>query len=81
MEKIRHKIAHNNLFTLVDQENSKKLVSNLIQTIKLANEQIDKVSFNEEDKQTIMSSFIEFKKITADIFTEELRRSIKWAIS
>lgn len=78
LEKIRHKIAHNNLFTLDDQNNSVQLVSDLINTIKIANEEIDRLSFSEEDKRYIMSSFIEFKKITKDIFIEELKKSIKW---
>lgn len=79
LEKIRHKIAHNNLFTLEDQENSAELVSNLINTIKTANEEIDNLSFNDEDKEYIMSSFIKFKQITKDIFIEELKKSIKWS--
>lgn len=80
LEKIRHKIAHNNLFTLEDQEKSSELVSSLVKTIKIANEEIDKLSFSEKDRQYIISSFIEFKKeITKDIFLEELRRSEKWA--
>jgi hypothetical protein len=79
LEKIRHKIAHNNLFTLDDQERSTGLVSNLINTIKTANEEIDKVSFSDQDREYIMSSFIEFKKITKEVFLEELRKTVKWS--
>ncbi len=79
LEKIRHKIAHNNLFTLQDKEKSIQLISSLMNTIKIANEEIDKMSFSEKDKEYIISSFIEFKKITKDVFIEELQRSIKWS--
>lgn len=79
LEKIRHKIAHNNLFIIEDQEKCTELISSLMTTIKSANEEIDKVSFSDSDKQYIMSSFIRFKKITKGIFIEELERSIKWA--
>ena len=79
LEKIRHKIAHNNLFTIEDQERGIELISVLMRTIKLANDEIDKVSFSETDKQHIMSSFIRFEKITKDVFIEELKISTRWA--
>lgn len=81
LEKIRHKVAHNNLFTLEDKEKGDSLSRNLIETIKKANIEIDKVSFNETDKQYIMSSFIDFKstKLTEEELLKELNWSIKWA--
>ena len=79
LEKIRHKIAHNNLFVIEDQRRSQILIAELIKTITRANEEIDELSFSEEDKEDIMRSFIDFKTITRDVFLEELRRSIKWA--
>ncbi len=79
LEKIRHKIAHNNLFTVEDQERCTELVSVLMRTIKLANDEIDKVSFSDSDKQYIMSSFLRLEEITRDIFIKELEYSIKWA--
>jgi len=79
LEKIRHKIAHNNLFTLKDQNQSVELITNLMNTIKVANEEVDKLSFSVEEKQYILGSFIEFKQITREIFIEELSRSIAWA--
>lgn len=79
LEKIRHKIAHNNLFIIEDQERSTELVTVLMKTIKLANDEIDKVSFSDSDKQYIMSSFIRLEEITKDILIKELEYSIKWA--
>ncbi len=80
LEKIRHKIAHNNLFTIEDQERSGELVSVLVKTIKLANDEIDKVPFSDSDKQYIINSFIRQKTINRELFFEELDLSIKWAM-
>ncbi len=79
LEKIRHKVAHNNLFILEDQEKGIELVSNLISIIKTANEEIDQMSFSDSDKRYIINSFFKFEKITKDILLEELKRSTKWA--
>lgn len=79
LEKIRHKIAHNNLFTIEDQERCTELITILMRTIKLANDEIDKISFSDSDKQYIMSSFMKLEEITKDIFIKELKYSIKWA--
>ena len=79
LEKIRHKIAHNNLFTIEDQNKAVALVSDLIKTIKIANEEIDILSFSDKEKEYIMSSFIDFKRITKEVFIDELRQSIWWA--
>lgn len=79
LEKIRHKIAHNNLFTIEDQERCTELVTILMRTVKLANDEIDKISFSDSDKQYIMSSFMKLEEITKNIFIKELEYSIKWA--
>ncbi|MEY2701422.1 MAG: hypothetical protein RLY43_42, partial [Bacteroidota bacterium] len=79
LEKIRHKIAHNNLFTIDDQNNASEIISQLIKTITRANEEIDDLSFSTEDKEDIMRSFIDFKTITKEIFIEELERSMEWS--
>lgn len=78
LEKIRHKIAHNNLFTISDQEATKMLVANLINTIKKANEEIDKLTFSVKEREQIMNNFASIK-ITKDIFLKELQSSILWA--
>lgn len=79
LEKIRHKIAHNNLFTVKEQLRASEIISELIETIKRANEEIDNLSFSAEDKEDIMRGFINFKIITRDIFLDELNKSIKWS--
>lgn len=79
LEKIRHKIAHNNLFTLEDQNQATKIITELINTITKANEEIDDLSFGEEEKEDIMRSFVNFKTITKDIFFEELQISLEWS--
>lgn len=79
LEKIRHKIAHNNLFTLDDQNQATKIITELISTITKANGEIDGLSFGEDEKEDIMRNFVNFKTVTRDIFIEELKRSIKWA--
>ncbi len=79
LEKIRHKIAHNNLFTLEDEEKSTELISSLINTIETANKEIDKLSFSDKDKEYVVGSFIRFKEITKGVLMEELKRSVKWA--
>lgn len=81
LEKIRHKIAHNNLFTLKDQENATALVGGLIRTIKQANLEIDKISFSEIEKENIMSNFIQLNQIDEEEFIRELERSIEWCKS
>ncbi|MCA9351347.1 hypothetical protein KC929_01035 [Patescibacteria group bacterium] len=80
LEKIRHKIAHNNLFTLTDQERGTELCSKLIETIDLANKEIDKINFEEKDKESIISNFIKRgEEISTTIFFKELEKSIRWA--
>ncbi len=79
LEKIRHKVAHNNLFTLDDQEQGTELIKNLISIIEIANNDIDEVSFSDSDKQYVMNSFLNFKKITEEILIDELKHSMGWA--
>lgn len=79
LEKIRHKVAHHNLFTKQDQDRSVELVGNLINTIDLANKEIDSISFSEHDKESIISNVLNFEDINENVFVQELERSIKWA--
>lgn len=80
LEKIRHKIAHNHLFTIEDQTNGRKLCSKLIKTIKFANEQIDTIGFSVQDREQIISNFIvHHKEIDKKTFLHELKKSIAWA--
>lgn len=79
LEKIRHKIAHNNLFTVQDYNRAISIIAELTKTITKANEEIDDLSFSTEDKEDIMRNFIDFKVITKDVFIDELQRSIEWS--
>ena len=81
LEKLRHKVAHNNLFTRKDEDRASELVGGLIKIIDEANKQIDQVSFNTIDKQYLMRSFIKFNSnsLTKEILLEELEKSINWA--
>jgi hypothetical protein len=80
LEKIRHKVAHNNLFVIDDQNRGSELCTKLIKTITFANKEIDKITFDDNDKETIISNFIERgQDIGKDIFIEELNRSVRWA--
>ncbi len=78
LEKIRHKVAHNNLFTLEDRKKGGELVKSLIEIIRVANEKINKLSFSDRDKQHVMNSFLNFKKITEETLIDELKCSMEW---
>ncbi|MDJ0508794.1 MAG: HEPN domain-containing protein [Crocosphaera sp.] len=56
MEKIRHKVAHNNLFTNSDLETGKELFEDLINIITTATEEVDKVILQQEEKEAIEES-------------------------
>lgn len=79
LEKIRHKIAHNNLFTLEEEEKGLELVKDLIEIMKNANDEIDKISFSNNDKQNVMNSFLNLEKISKENLLDELRTSVSWA--
>lgn len=79
LERIRHKVAHNNLFTLEDKNQAIKTIDDLIKTITKANEEIDDLSFSEEEKEDIVRNFTGFKTITKEIFIEELHKSVEWS--
>jgi hypothetical protein len=79
LEKLRHKVAHNNLFTIDDEKKGKELIKRLIATIEKANKEIDQISFNVEDKERLISSFVGFSELTREILIRELKKSIEWA--
>ena len=81
LEKIRHKVAHNNLFVEEDKEKAGNLSRDLINLIKKANEDIDKLTFTDSERESIVSGFIAFKKIDREVFIEELKKTIEWSRS
>lgn len=83
LEKLRHKVAHNNLFTKHDLERSEELTTLLIEIINKANESIDSIQFNLEEKdllkENISSSLGTFEVITKEVLLKKLAESETWA--
>lgn len=65
LEKIRHKVAHNNLFTNVDLERGKQLAEELLEITNTAIESVDQVTLRSEEREAIRGSFA-----SQGIFTE-----------
>ncbi|MGA1843709.1 MAG: Swt1 family HEPN domain-containing protein [bacterium] len=76
LEKIRHKVAHNNLFTSDDLNKGKDLAEELITIINDASESIEIVDIPQEEKEAMRHSFIEkgymFDVVNEDTFLSEL---------
>lgn len=86
LEKIRHKVAHNNLFVLGDFEQAKELTSDLKKIIEAAISDIDqnKVDLTASDKIAIRENlFTSFSTnsyiINEDEFLKALDETQKWA--
>jgi hypothetical protein len=56
LEKIRHKVAHNNLFTNADLEYGKQLSEELLNIIETATRKVDEVALRSEEKEAILES-------------------------
>jgi hypothetical protein len=65
LEKIRHKVAHNNLFTNTDLERGKQLASELLEITNTAIQSVDQVTLRSEEREAIRGSFA-----SQGIFTE-----------
>lgn len=78
LEKIRHKVAHNNLFTKADFDLGKIAAEELIKMIGEATESIDLVDILQEEKEAIRSHYVAqglyFKELTEEKLLLELRR-------
>ncbi len=79
LEKLRHKTAHNNLFTIQNLENGKTLIKELLTIIDTADKSIDSISFSSSEKEAIMNSFVSFEDIDEETLLRELRKSQDWA--
>jgi hypothetical protein len=77
LEKLRHKVAHNNLFTDEDRVSAEELTTFLLKTIDEANSKIDEIVFSTDDLETIKSNIVEvsdpYKLITEEELTDHLR--------
>lgn len=56
IEKLRHKVAHNNLFVQEDLMRGKKDCEELIKIIEEANKAMEQINFTEEEKEMIVES-------------------------
>lgn len=77
LEKIRHKVAHNNLFINSDLERGKQLAEELINIISTALDSVDQVTLRSEEKEAIRDSFASqgiFKTISEVELLEELQQ-------
>jgi hypothetical protein len=75
LEKIRHKVAHNNLFTKIDLDKGKQLSEELLKIINTAIGSVDQVTLRTEEREAIRESFASqgiFTVVTEEVFFEEL---------
>lgn len=76
LEKIRHKVAHNNLFTKIDLDEGKQLSKELLDIIDKAIKSADELSLLAEEREAIRESFASqevFVSVTEEVFMEQLR--------
>lgn len=83
LEKLRHKVAHNNLFTKNDLDRADDLTISLLEIIKKANESIDTIQFNIEEKdllkENISSNLGTYEIISKEELFRKLNESENWA--
>lgn len=83
LEKLRHKVAHNNLFTIKDLERSDSLSNELKEIISIANDSIETIQFNLDEKdilkENITYSLETYEVITPEELIRKLHESEKWA--
>lgn len=77
VEKLRHKVAHNNLFTNEDLQNCRSFCNSLLQIIEDANSKIEAINFSFDDLETIKSNIIEGTNPYKVISEEELLKHLK----
>jgi DNA-directed RNA polymerase subunit F len=84
LEKLRHKVAHNNLFTKLDHERSDKLTKELIDIINEANSKIESINFSLDEKdiikESIVSGLMTFNVIEENELLMKLEESERWAL-
>jgi|SRR5690606_4601884 len=84
LEKIRHKVAHNNLFSKEDLNQSESLTKDLLEILKNANESLESVEFNLDEKdllkENISISLNTYNVITEEELFNKLNESEEWAL-
>lgn len=79
LEKIRHKVAHNNLFTISDQKRSYELFTQLEAIIKEADKSVHSITFNLAEKEAFVDRIVSFEDIDEGTLKYELSKSQSWA--
>jgi hypothetical protein len=77
LEKIRHKVAHNNLFTDAELKQGQKLSEELINIIDIAVKKVDEVALRSEEKEAILESLastVVLNNITESELLKELKQ-------
>jgi hypothetical protein len=75
LERLRHKVAHNNLFVKVDMEVGTNLCRELLDIISNASSTMESVLIAEEEKEAIRQGYVSqgyFDIVTEEIFLAEL---------
>ncbi len=84
LEKLRHKVAHNNLFTKNDLDRADSLTQELKDIITIANDSIETIQFNLDEKdilkENITYSLETYEVITPEELLRKLGESEKWAL-
>ncbi len=78
LQKIRHRVAHNNLFTSADLNRAEQIAQDLRQLIQEAIRLVDDVTLAAEDKEAIKESLMDrglFEEISPDKFLAQLRQA------
>jgi hypothetical protein len=83
LEKLRHKVAHNNLFIKQDLNRAEELTTLLTEIINKANSSIETIQFNLEEKDLLKESIVTnlntYQVITRDELLKKLSESENWA--
>lgn len=90
LEKIRHKVAHNNLFSESDRTSAISLSKILIETIEDAEHKIEAMKFSEQELDVMRDSISETSTnmasidtnsvdITKDELLKRVQRSLRWS--
>ncbi|NWH04684.1 hypothetical protein [Desulfobacter latus] len=84
LEKIRHKVAHNNLFTQNQCEIGENLIKELLEIIDEADSGVEDIQFSDLDRDAIRESIVEhsaFDIISEDKLLEELKSQYEQFLS
>lgn len=85
LESIRHKVAHNNLFTEVDRQEAKKLSVELVEIIEEAEHKIESMKFSEREISELKVSISKTSNsesstdISKDEMLKRIQKSIRWS--